>query len=254
MFGPIVGQLIGVYGARRISIPFSVLAIFTVCMLSLCTKHWPIMLAQGVAFGIASSGISLPALVLATQWFSLKRGLATGIVAAGSSLGGVVYPFMVPRLISPNGFPAAVRWTALTQSILLIIANMLVSTPFEPKGWQKKESAGLHAFKSWPWIAFVLGCFFVMWGLFAPLNYLPEMAAQAGVSQLAQYTVAIANAGSMIGRIIPGFLSDRLGQFNMMYFVSTLSGVLVLAFWLPLEYHPSTAGIIIFARAVALSA
>src|SRR6266550_4001496 len=59
--------------------------------------------------------------------------------------------------------------------------------------------------------------------------------------------MAIANAGSMIGRIVPGFLSGRLGQFNMMYFVSTLSGVLVLAFWLPLEYHPSTAGIIIFA-------
>jgi len=70
----------------------------------------------------------------------------------------------------------------------------------------------------------------------------------AGVPlQLAQYTVAIANAGSMIGRIVPGFLSDRLGQFDMMYFVSTLSGVLVLAFWLLLDYHPSAAGIIIFA-------
>lgn len=34
----------------------------------------------------------------------------------------------------------------------------------------------------------------------------------------------------------------------MMYFVSTLSGMLVLAFWLPLDYHPSTAGIIIFAH------
>ena len=51
----------------------------------------------------------------------------------------------------------------------------------------------------------------------------------------------------MIGRIVPGFLSDCLEQFNMMYFVSTLSGVLVLAFQLPLEYHPTTAGIIIFA-------
>ena len=108
------------------------------------------MLAQGVAFGIASSSIPLPALVLATQWFSSKRGLATGIAAAGRSLEGVIYPFMVPRLISSNDFPAAVRWTALMQSILLIIANMLVNTPFEPKGWQKKESAGLHTFKSWP--------------------------------------------------------------------------------------------------------
>lgn len=216
-------------------------------MLSLCTKYWQIMLTQGVAFGIASSGISLPALLLATQWFSSKRGLATGIVAAGSSLGGV-YPFIAPRLISSNGFPTTVRWTALMQSILLIIANMLVSTSFEPKGWQKKKSASLHAFKSWPWIAFVLGCFFVMWAYSHQLNYLPQMAAQAGVPlQLAQYTVTIANAGSMIGRVVPGFLSDRLGQFSMVYFVSTLSGVLVLAFWLPLDYHQSTAGIIIFA-------
>lgn len=75
MLGPIVGQLIDVYGAQRISIPFSVLAIFAVCMLSLCTKDWQIMLAQGVAFGIANSGVSLPALALATQWFSSKRGL-----------------------------------------------------------------------------------------------------------------------------------------------------------------------------------
>lgn len=133
MFGPIVGQIIGVYGARRISIPFSVLAIFAVCMLSLRTMYWQIMLAQGVAFGIASSRISLLALVLVIQWFSSKRGLATGIVTAGSSL-GVVYPFMVPRLISSNGFPTTVRWTALMQSILLIIANMLVSTTFKPKG------------------------------------------------------------------------------------------------------------------------
>lgn len=131
MFGPIVGQLIDVYGARRISIPFSVLAIFAVCMFGLCTKYWQIMLTQGVAFGIASSCISLPALVLATQWLSSKRGLATGIFAASSSLGGVVYP-------SP-----AVRRAALMQSILLIIANVLVSIPFKQKGWQKKESAGL---------------------------------------------------------------------------------------------------------------
>lgn len=135
---------------------------FSLSACSVSTKYWQITHAQGVAPGIASSGISLPALLLATQWFSSKRGLATGIVAAGSSLGGV-YPSMVPRLISSNGFPTTVRWIALMQSILLIIANMLVSTSPEPKGLQKKESAGLHAFKSWHWIAFVLGCFFVMW-------------------------------------------------------------------------------------------
>lgn len=86
-------------------------------------------------------------------------------------------------------------------------------------------------------------------GLFAPLNYLPEMAAQKDImsTQMAQYTLAIANAGSVFGRIIPGWASDHLGQFNVMTTVSLLSGVLCLAFWLPLEFFPSFPGIIVFA-------
>lgn len=56
-------------------------------MLSLCKAYWQIILAQGVLFGIAAAGLSLPALVTATQWFSSKKGLAVGIVSAGSSLG-----------------------------------------------------------------------------------------------------------------------------------------------------------------------
>lgn len=90
MFGPAVGKLIDVYGCRKTLPPFSILAVFSVCMLSLCTKYWQVMLAQGVAFGLAAAGLSLPAMVTATQWFSTKKGLAVGIVSSGSSLGKTI--------------------------------------------------------------------------------------------------------------------------------------------------------------------
>ncbi|GES66005.1 MFS transporter [Aspergillus terreus] len=253
MLGPAVGKLIDVYGCRRTLPPFSIMAVFSVCMLSLCTKYWQVMLAQGVAFGLAAAGLSLPAMATATQWFSTKKGLAVGIVSAGSSLGGVIYPCMLPRLVEQVGFASAVRWTALMQGILLVIANLLCSSPFPPlsKGPPAEKDAtpskGLRAFKSWPWGFFVLGCFFTMWGLFAPLNYLPEMASLHGYEDFAQYTLAIANAGSLVGRIVPGWISDTIGQFNTMCIVTSLSGILVLAFWLPLEFHTSLAGIIVFA-------
>ncbi|KAM5432747.1 hypothetical protein MferCBS31731_007371 [Microsporum ferrugineum] len=255
LFGPAVGKLIDVYGCRKTLPPFSIMAVFSVCMLSLCTQYWQVMLAQGVAFGFAAAGLSLPAMATATQWFSTKKGLAVGIVSAGSSLGGIIYPCMLPRLIEEVGFASAVRWTALMQGILLIIANVLCSSPFPPlsksapteKGVDAPRSSGIQGFKSWPWAFFILGCFFTMWGLFAPLNYLPEMAALHGFGYFAQYTLAIANAGSLIGRIVPGWASDIIGQFNAMFLVTTLSGVLVLAFWLPLEFHTSLAGVIVFA-------
>lgn len=230
-------------------------------------------MAQGVAFGFATSGLSMPAMTLATQWFSSKRGLAVGIVSCGSSFGGVIFPIAIPLLIDRVGFSSAVRWIALLQGILLAIANVLCSTPFPPKGKIQPDmpSAGLKAFKSLPWLFFVLGCFFTMWasktirtfcslaqfarltltpqGLFAPLNYLPEMAAKSGVmsSEMAQYTLAIANAGSVFGRVVPGWASDHVGQFNVMTIVSLLSGALCLAFWLPLGIEPSFPGIIVFA-------
>lgn len=43
-----------------------------------------------------------------------------------------------------------------------------------------------------------------------PFNYLPEMAVVSGMSvNLAQSTISIASAGSMVGRFVPGYLSDK---------------------------------------------
>lgn len=167
ILGPFIGKLIDTHGSRVILAPFSAMAVFSVCMLSLCKTYWQIILAQGVAFGLATSGLSLPAMTLATQWFSSRRGLAVGIVSCGSSLGGVVFPLIIPILVEKVGFASAVRWVALLQGILLVIANVLCSSPFPSKknvsGQKQVPSAGLRAFKSLPWLFFVLGCFFTMW-------------------------------------------------------------------------------------------
>ncbi|KAG7413009.1 MFS transporter asaE [Fusarium oxysporum f. sp. rapae] len=48
MFGPAVGKMIDIYGCRKTLLPFSIMTVFSVCMLSLCTKYWQVMLAQGI--------------------------------------------------------------------------------------------------------------------------------------------------------------------------------------------------------------
>lgn len=54
------------------------------------------------------------------------------------------------------------------------------------------------------------------------------------------------SAGSLPGRIIPGHFADKLGYFNMMVFVSFLTGVSILCLWLPFDTHPSHAGLMVF--------
>jgi MFS family permease len=37
----------------------------------------------------------------------------------------------------------------------------------------------------------------------------------------------------MFGRVLPGYIADRIGRFNMMILTTAISGILVLALWLP---------------------
>lgn len=50
----------------------------------------------------------------------------------------------------------------------------------------------------------------------------------------------------MVGRVVPGILSDRLGRFNILFVVALISGILMLAFWLPLNASPTVGGTIAF--------
>ncbi|KMU74826.1 hypothetical protein CISG_00756 [Coccidioides immitis RMSCC 3703] len=245
--GPIVGVLVDILGPRKLIFPASILALFGIFMLSLCNKYWQIMLAQGIVYGIGAAATFLPPLIVVGQWFSTKRGLATGLVASGSSLGGIIFPIVVSRLIAQVGFASALRWTGLLMACVLVIGNLCISGPIPPKGKSDRKLAGAKAFKSLAWILYSSGCFLMMWGLFAPINYLPLMALKAGASKmLSTYTISIANAASFFGRIIPGAISDRVGQLNVMISVAFLSGISILAFWLPVYFHPTNAAIIAF--------
>ncbi|KAH8201630.1 hypothetical protein TruAng_004236 [Truncatella angustata] len=90
--------------------------------------------------------------------------------------------------------------------------------------------------------------FGIGWGLFAPFDFLPSMALNSGFPPtLAFYLVSIMNASSIPGRILPPYLGDGIGHFNVLTVSALMVGASMLALWLPFEYHPSQAGIIIFA-------
>ncbi|KAF8427244.1 major facilitator superfamily domain-containing protein [Terfezia claveryi] len=206
ILGGIIGILVDAFGPRIFIITGSLISVFGLSMLSLSAKYWEVLLFQGVVYGMGAAGLILPGIVTMGQWFTTKRGLAMGLVASGSSVRGVIFPFMIMELIYRHGFPTAVRWTAFFLGIILGIACICVSPPFPPKGKERRVS-GIS------WIGYTVGCFFIIWGLFAPFNYLPLMALKAGFSNdLARYSIAITNAASIPGRILPAFISVHVGQ------------------------------------------
>lgn len=245
LLGPWVGQLLDRYGHREVLAIGTFLHIFGIMMTSLSTKYYQFILAQGICSPIGMCMIFNPVMTTTVTWFAKKRSLAFGIVAAGSSLGGVLLPIITQRLIEQVGFGWSMRITAFIMLSLLVIANLTLKArvrmprgPYDPFGF-------LRPFKELTFNLTVAGAFLFFLGLFIPINYIIAEAQYFGMSYtLAQYLLSILNAASFFGRIVPGWIADTMGNFNVMIITCICTGILVLALWIPAS---GNAAIIVFA-------
>lgn len=178
-------------------------------------------------------------------WFNKKRGAAFGILATGSSLGGVIFPIMVSRLIREVGYPWAMRICAFLILALCAVANLTVKPRVMPTP-QKITKAQLAApFREIDYLFLCLGFFCFTFGIFVPINYLPVQALDAGMdANLVSYLIPILNAASLFGRLFAGIMGDKIGRYNMFVIVGALTGLWVLALWIPANQE---GGIIAFA-------
>lgn len=234
-FGPVVGKYYDAYGSRYILLIGTILHVFGLMMTSISSKYYQFLIAQGIVSATGASLIFYPALGDVSTWFFKRRAFALGIMASGSSLGGVIMPIMIERLIPRVGFGWAMRITAFLILGLMIIANLTMRSRLPPKGWSAWHlSEFTKHFKDTGFLFTVIAACLFFFGMFLPFNYIVVAAKHNGMSAtLATYLVAILNAASIVGRILPGWIGDKVGRFNTMIVISCASGVLVLALWLP---------------------
>ncbi|PLB37086.1 putative MFS transporter [Aspergillus candidus] len=247
--GSLFGRIVDTYGPRPVMLPCAFLCVFSLCMTSLSTKYYQIVLAQGVGYGLGAGGIFTTSLVCVGQWFVKQRGLAMGITVGGSSIGGVIFPFFLRLVMQDVGFEGMVRYTALFIGIALVASFFLLSARLPPKKWDSDVACiDVTLFKERGFAFYALGSYFVMWGLWAPFDFLPSMALLGGMEEsLAIYLIAIVNASSLFGRVIPGHIGDQVGYFNVIVASTFFSCIAILCLWLPFDYHSSNSGLVVFA-------
>ncbi|KAI9069729.1 MFS general substrate transporter [Trametes sanguinea] len=197
-----------------------------------------VFLAQGLGTGLAVGLLFLPSLSIVSHRFPRTRprraALAMGITVSGASAGGIVWPILLNRMFQEGGlgFKNGVRVCGGIVAGLLVLANCLMRT----KGAAKKRRpvftrvGFLRIARDGAYMWSIAGAFCTNLGLFVPFFYLQLFASEHGVSPIVTtYILAILNAGSTLGRILPVALASHVGVYTMLLPAIATSAGLVFA-------------------------
>jgi MFS family permease len=229
-----IGPIFDAHGPKLLVISGSILLCASQFLLGLCTHYWHFFLVFGVLGGLGTSLIFTPAFAAVSHFFLEKRGNATGIAAAGGSLGGVIFPLALQRLLPSVGFAWATRIIGFVDVFCCIVLCVLIRSRLPPKPGQS-VIPDFRIFRDYSYLLLTVGIFAMEWALFIPITYLTTFATSTGVLSPAfsYQLLAIFNAGSCIGRWVPGFMADKLGRFNSMIAALAICSATSLTFWLP---------------------
>lgn len=223
---------------------------FAMMMLSLCKEYWQFMLVHGLLLGITMGFLQFPSFAAVTHWFVKKRAVALAVVISGSSVGGIVLPLVLSRLLNGSslGFGWSVRIIGFILLPFLVFTCFTVQGRLPPKKAELALPSGLATDRKF--ITLIVGMFFMLISMATPLFYMPTYATTRGMdSTLAGYLLAILNASSTFGRVIPAILADKFGRINT-FAIGGLSAGLVIFF---MNFATTNAGLIVYAIVVGFA-
>ena len=201
----------------------------------------PMLYALYCAAGMGAAFVYSGSIGSALKWFKQRRGLASGIMAAGFGGGTALFIPFISSMIQSRGYQDAFIATGLVQGlVIVIVAQFLRHPPPEPAS-DAKPAAGVGSqlgrrhFTTPEMLRtpqfYVMYAMFVMMatgGLLVTANagfMARSWGLTASALALAATLSPLANGGS---RIFWGWASDRLGRENTMVLTFSLQAICLL--------------------------
>jgi MFS family permease len=199
---------------------------------SFANKVSHLVLTQGVMYAIGGSIIYYPTLVFLDEWFIQRKGLAYGIMWAGTGTAGLIIPFVMNFLLSNYGFRTTLRVWAVA---LIILSGPLIyflrpRLPISPVS--QPQRYGLEFLKTSAFWFFIVGTIIESLGYFIPSLYLPTYARSLGLNpSIGTLLIAVVNASGVVSTVLGGMLVDRVHVTTVIALSTVGTMVAVFLFW-----------------------
>ncbi|GAA6064425.1 hypothetical protein JCM10212_001200 [Sporobolomyces blumeae] len=118
-------------------------AVYSLSMLisGWATQVWQLILLQGICAGLSGAVLYGPVLLWTSDWFYHRRGLASGIIFAGTGLGGFAFPFLIGKILDDYGFAWLCRIWGILTAVVFFSASLVIRPripPVKPHGPRPK--------------------------------------------------------------------------------------------------------------------
>jgi MFS transporter, OFA family, oxalate/formate antiporter len=185
-----------------------------------------------IGAGTAASSI-VPGSFVAANWFGERRGFAIGVTIAGGSLGGVIMPPIVDRLIGLSiataYFTLAVMVLVVPISLILAIIQTRPATLGPDTRGDFDDIPGLElrpALRTRQFWILVAVQVLASLGMFGTFFYTVPFLIQSGyASSKAALALSVVNAAAGVGLLIMGALCDRFTGRRVLPFITIQLGL-----------------------------
>jgi MFS family permease len=231
-----VGPLFDRYGPRWIALGGSAGFLSMVFLLAECKTYWQMMLCCGILGGLSAALLATTSLAVVAHWFKERRGLTQGIAMMGSSFGGLIIPLTLRSTFPKYGYAWSLRIIGFMFLFCFILGNILMKARIPPApATQKKAIISLSIYGDLRFSLFTMAVFGFEIVLFGALGILPTYAtlSTSFPPETSFYLISILNGVSCLGRLLPGYVADKIGRFNTLIIMIIFTLILMLALWLP---------------------
>jgi len=243
--GIYIGPIFDKYGPRWLILSGTVCLAASLVLLSVSYEYWHFLLAFGILSGLASSLLFTPAIAAIGHFFRARRGFATGVASTAGSVGGIIFPIMLQRLLTSVGWANAIRILAAVCLGVTIVANFLIRSRLPP-AQDASPHPDIRIFGNKAFALTTAAVFMLEFALFIPLTYISSYALSKGFTHSFSFDIlTILNTGSVFGRVVPGYWADKIGPFNTNMVSAMTTVIACFGVWLPLGH--TKPGIIVFA-------
>ncbi|MBV9169346.1 MAG: MFS transporter [Chloroflexi bacterium] len=267
--GPFAGAIMARFGVRRVMLGALTTLAIAVTLSGFMQAAWQLLLLWGVFVGLGSGAMALVlGATVATRWFVKRRGLVTGLFAASTATGQLIFLPVQAAIIETVGWRTAVWLVGGVALAVAVIVGLFMRDDPEQIGqnpYGATAATPTQAVTGNPFNVAVQALFdgartadfWLLAGSFAICGattsglvrvHLIPFSVDHGLAEVtAAGMLATMGMFDMVGTTVSGWLSDRVDPRKLLTWYYTLRGLAL--FFLPAAFDagvPALAAFVIF--------